>query len=800
MKRFLAILLVAMLLVSVVPATSMAATQYATVVGGWLRLRSSPSYSASTITSYYTHTQVKILSTSGSWCKVETPDGKTGYMYSDYLKLGGSSGGGTGGGTGGGIGTATVTSNNGYGVHLRKGPGTAYRTIRTIAVGTPVTVLERGSSWSKLNVNGTIGYMMNKFLNRGGESGGDEGIICYATIWSNNGYGVRVRTGPGTGYDRIGVYSVGTTVGVISQGATWDYIRVGSRTGYIMNKFLNYYASNKVTSVALNNLAPVVGNILAAQGVTPSQATVSYSWLVGGVEAGTAPTYLVTNADIGKSIQLKVTGTGKYTGSATSTATNAVLSNTQIIRVDINGMLPVVGDKLSATITPANATAIYTWLVDGKQMSNAKTYLVTAADTGKEIQLIATGTGMFSGTVASLKTARVSASGKLANARIKNISTGNYANGESPNAGDQLLAEINPIGATVRYSWKVNNVEVSTANILPVQASWAGSVITLRVDGIGTYTGYSEDQTLKVTSLMTVTDLNLKGLTAPKNGDKPVSAITESTQFTGAVSWLPADATFQPGKTYTATVGLNAKNGYTFTGVAQNAFKVEGAPANVQVTNAVNKGTVTVVFPTTGELPISNPAIGGVTVPVANAAPVTAVTATSEYTGTVSWSPSDAVFKPETEYTATITLKPQSGYTVAGIRQDWFTVAGAAATNATNGNVITARFPKTGKIGEIIITTGDQLQGGTVNQAYSVKLTATGAEPIVWSITKNSLPVGLMLDTQTGIISGTPQAAGNYTFEITATNAMSTKSKSVSLAIAAVSTAPVITTQTLPDA
>ncbi|MEG0639125.1 MAG: SH3 domain-containing protein, partial [Clostridia bacterium] len=89
MKRFLAILLVAMLLVSVVPATSMAATQYATVVGGWLRLRSSPSYSASTITSYYTNTQVKILSTSGSWCKVETPDGKTGYMYSDYLKLGG---------------------------------------------------------------------------------------------------------------------------------------------------------------------------------------------------------------------------------------------------------------------------------------------------------------------------------------------------------------------------------------------------------------------------------------------------------------------------------------------------------------------------------------------------------------------------------------------------------------------------------------------------------------------------------------------------------------------------------------
>ena len=89
MKRFLAVLLVAVMLLSVLPATSMAAS-YATVVGGWLRLRSAPNFSASTITSYYTGTQVEILGSSGGWYKVQTPDGRTGYMYGNYLRMGGS--------------------------------------------------------------------------------------------------------------------------------------------------------------------------------------------------------------------------------------------------------------------------------------------------------------------------------------------------------------------------------------------------------------------------------------------------------------------------------------------------------------------------------------------------------------------------------------------------------------------------------------------------------------------------------------------------------------------------------------
>ena len=86
MKRIVSIFLVLVLVLTAIPLVSMAISQYGYVTGGWLRLRSSPSFSASTISSYYTGTSVKILGTSGSWYQVEAPDGNTGYMESPASK------------------------------------------------------------------------------------------------------------------------------------------------------------------------------------------------------------------------------------------------------------------------------------------------------------------------------------------------------------------------------------------------------------------------------------------------------------------------------------------------------------------------------------------------------------------------------------------------------------------------------------------------------------------------------------------------------------------------------------------
>ena len=479
MKRFLAVLLVAVMLLSVLPATSMAAS-YATVVGGWLRLRSAPNFSASTITSYYTGTQVQILSSSGGWYKVQTPDGRTGYMYGDYLRVGGSIPS---------EGTAYVTSYNGYGVRLRTGPGTGYRIIRTYAVGTPVTVLERGTYWSRISIGGTVGYMMSQFLHFGSDYPDDGNVLCYATIWSSNGYGVRLRTGPSKSYSKIGVYSVGTKVAVLQKGAVWDRIRVGSRVGWMMNEFLIYHENNEVTSVTLNNYMPVVGSVLSMQAVSPSTATVSYEWLVGGVLKSTNTTYTVDANDVGKTIQLRVTGTGSYKGTVTSAATNAVISNTVLTGVTLNTIAPVVGDVMTATLNPAGASVIYAWKVGGYQVSNAATYTVTANDVGKQIELIVTGTGVYSGTQSSGLTAAVSASRAVADVTIRNDS--NPTAGAAPSVGDKLTAVPSPAQATVTYQWNRDGAAISgaTAASYTVAAEDEGHKLSVTVTGTGSYTG-----------------------------------------------------------------------------------------------------------------------------------------------------------------------------------------------------------------------------------------------------------------------------------------------------------------------
>ncbi len=79
----------------------------------------------------------------------------------------------------------------------------------------------------------------------------------------------------------------------------------------------------------------------------------------------------------------------------------------EVKSVILNNYAPMVGDHMTATISPANAIVGYEWLVDGKTVSIAEKYTVLPGDTGKVIRLKVNGLGYSEGVLLSEETREV---------------------------------------------------------------------------------------------------------------------------------------------------------------------------------------------------------------------------------------------------------------------------------------------------------------------------------------------------------------------------------------------------------
>ena len=123
-----------------------------------LNLRQTASLDAKVLDYYRNGVKVTILKAGETWHKVQVEDGKIGYMMARYLKVTGETG------SAASYTATTFNVNGGSYVNFRKQGSLKAEVISRIPVGTKVTVLEHGTDWCRVEIDGVQGFMSTWFL------------------------------------------------------------------------------------------------------------------------------------------------------------------------------------------------------------------------------------------------------------------------------------------------------------------------------------------------------------------------------------------------------------------------------------------------------------------------------------------------------------------------------------------------------------------------------------------------------------------------------------------------------------
>ena len=132
-------------------------------------------------------------------------------------------------------GTVTVLS----AANLRTGPGQNYSVDSVAQAGTQLTRTGTSGSWTRVQYNGkelfvATGLVSDDSSSGGTSSGGtSSGGTSSGESGTVTGNGVRVRSGPGTGYNVLGYMNSGSTVSILGEESGWYKITYNGQTGYI---------------------------------------------------------------------------------------------------------------------------------------------------------------------------------------------------------------------------------------------------------------------------------------------------------------------------------------------------------------------------------------------------------------------------------------------------------------------------------------------------------------------------------------------------------------------------------------
>ena len=307
----------------------------------------------------------------------------------------------------------------------------------------------------------------------------------YATVTSENGYGVRLREGPSKAYGVIRLYGVGTTAVVLQSGAEWSQLKIGSTVGWMQNKYLNFgttgsgYVGSTITGLGTVYVTSGNGLRVWLRSAPGGSRIDLYSpgTPVTLIEYGETWCYVAIDGTLGYMMR-EFLAKAPDGSDGTSSGEGAVSG--KIESVAINYPYPVVGDVMEAKIEPEGASVKYSWKVDGVELGTEPTFSVLSRYTGKLISLTVTGIDGCYGTATDTAEALVQISRGMKSVKLDTL---------APVVGDVIGAILQPSSASVEYYWRVAGVEVSNDPTYTVQESDIGKLIQLKVVGVGGYEG-----------------------------------------------------------------------------------------------------------------------------------------------------------------------------------------------------------------------------------------------------------------------------------------------------------------------
>ena len=208
--------------------------------GGYVNLRSGPSLETPVVTRVNSGTSVTLRGMVGSWYAVSLLQGGmnySGYIHESLINTGSTS--------------AVVSTRNGGRVNVRSGPSFSFGSLGSLATGTRVNVLLKGTGWTWISGGGITGFMSSGYLSESGYVPTPTAAPYVPTgttvAYVNNPIATQVlnlRDTPSRTGRSLAQYRNGKEVRVINYGATWCEVYVDGMRGYMMTQYLRFTGLN----------------------------------------------------------------------------------------------------------------------------------------------------------------------------------------------------------------------------------------------------------------------------------------------------------------------------------------------------------------------------------------------------------------------------------------------------------------------------------------------------------------------------------------------------------------------------